>query len=85
MAQPLPHISRYLIKLIHGYQVIISRFLGPHCRFQPTCSDYMITSIRRFGIFRGSALAIKRVLKCHPLNQGGEDFVPPKMLKNREN
>ncbi|MDH2897577.1 MULTISPECIES: membrane protein insertion efficiency factor YidD [Rahnella] len=84
MASTLPTGSRILIKLIRGYQLFISPLLGPHCRFRPTCSQYGIEAIGRFGMLKGSWLTLKRVLKCHPLNPGGDDPVPPKTDNNRE-
>ncbi|WP_213991241.1 membrane protein insertion efficiency factor YidD [Sodalis sp. dw_96] len=84
MAPPLSPVSGLLIGLIRMYQLYISPLLGPHCRFQPTCSQYGIEAIRRFGMLKGSWLTLKRVLKCHPLNPGGDDPVPPKTNDNRE-
>ncbi|QPQ24246.1 MULTISPECIES: membrane protein insertion efficiency factor YidD [Lonsdalea] len=84
MASALSIGSRLLIGLIRGYQRFISPLLGPHCRFHPTCSQYGIEAIRRFGMLKGCWLALKRVLKCHPLNPGGDDPVPPKTDNNRE-
>ncbi|TEA26879.1 membrane protein insertion efficiency factor YidD [Candidatus Schmidhempelia bombi] len=82
MSSNQTHITSYgakgLILLIRGYQRFISPLLGPHCRFQPTCSHYAIVAIRRFGLLKGSWLMVKRILKCHPLHAGGEDPVPPK-------
>jgi hypothetical protein len=66
-----------LIGLIRGYRLFISPLFLPTCRFQPTCSQYAIEAIERFGIWRGSGLAIRRILRCHPLNPGGYDPVPP--------
>ncbi|MGM3176037.1 membrane protein insertion efficiency factor YidD [Dickeya lacustris] len=76
--------SRLLIGLIRGYQRFISPLLGQHCRFYPSCSQYGIEAIRRFGMIKGCWLTLKRVLKCHPLNPGGDDPVPPKPDNNRE-
>ncbi|MEA9389995.1 membrane protein insertion efficiency factor YidD [Acerihabitans sp. TG2] len=84
MAPPLSPVSSLLIGLIRGYQLLISPLLGPHCRFHPSCSQYGIEALRRFGILKGSWLTLKRVLKCHPLNPGGDDPVPPKTNDNRE-
>ncbi|MGL9735082.1 MAG: membrane protein insertion efficiency factor YidD [Symbiopectobacterium sp.] len=84
MATALSLGSRLLIGLIRGYQLVISPLLGPHCRFRPTCSQYGIEAIRRFGMIKGSWLTLKRVLKCHPLNPGGHDPIPPKPDNNRE-
>lgn len=67
-----------LIGLIKGYKILISPMLPPSCRFQPTCSEYAMEAIERFGIFRGSGMAIMRILRCHPFHPGGYDPVPPK-------
>ena len=61
---------------IRGYQWILSPFLGPCCRFFPSCSQYTYEAISRWGLFRGSLLAIRRVIKCHPFHPGGIDPVP---------
>jgi putative membrane protein insertion efficiency factor len=66
------------ITFIKGYQRFLSPVLGSNCRFYPTCSCYAIEAIDRFGVIKGGLLASKRILKCHPLNDGGEDPVPPK-------
>ncbi|PPS64942.1 membrane protein insertion efficiency factor YidD [Pantoea sp. BRM17] len=62
MASSLSPGSRLLIALIRVYQRAISPLLGPHCRFHPTCSQYGIEALRRFGVIKGSWLTIKRVL-----------------------
>ncbi|MGB3511629.1 MAG: membrane protein insertion efficiency factor YidD [Microcoleaceae cyanobacterium] len=67
-----------LIGLIKGYKILISPMLPPSCRFQPTCSEYAMEAIERFGIFRGSGMAVMRILRCHPFHPGGYDPVPPK-------
>ncbi|OCG08104.1 membrane protein insertion efficiency factor YidD [Gilliamella sp. wkB178] len=77
-------IVNFFILLIRIYQRIISPLLGPKCRFTPTCSQYAIIALRRFGLIKGGWLTVKRVLKCHPLHEGGEDFVPPRTKNNRE-
>ncbi|QBG36300.1 membrane protein insertion efficiency factor YidD [Litorilituus sediminis] len=68
--------QKLIIALIKGYQKFISPLLGSNCRFQPTCSSYAIEAVNRFGVLKGTWLASKRILKCHPLNAGGEDPVP---------
>ncbi|MDP6674143.1 MAG: membrane protein insertion efficiency factor YidD [Gammaproteobacteria bacterium] len=62
--------------LIAGYQRYISPFLGPRCRFHPTCSAYAGQAITRFGIVRGGWLALRRIVRCHPFCDGGNDSVP---------
>jgi uncharacterized protein len=66
-----------LIGLIRGYKMGISPYLPNACRFYPTCSQYAIEAIERFGVTRGGGMAIKRILRCQPLNPGGYDPVPP--------
>jgi len=56
--------------------------LGSNCRFHPTCSCYANEAIERFGVIKGGWLAGKRILKCHPLNEGGDDPVPPLKKQN---
>ena len=65
-----------LILLIQAYRLVLSPLLGPRCRFHPTCSAYAIEAIRLHGALRGSALAARRIVRCHPLNPGGIDPVP---------
>ena len=71
-------MKRIFMFLIKVYQKGISPLTGPHCRFTPTCSQYAFEAIERFGAIKGSYLAIRRLLKCHPLNPGGYDPVPEK-------
>ncbi|NNG12039.1 MAG: membrane protein insertion efficiency factor YidD [Halobacteria archaeon] len=67
-----------VIQLIKTYRLLLSPWLGGHCRFYPTCSCYAITAIERFGVLRGSALAARRLSRCHPWHEGGSDPVPDK-------
>jgi putative membrane protein insertion efficiency factor len=60
------------------YQLLISPWLGPACRFEPTCSHYFLEAIQRHGFFRGFYLGVKRLLKCHPWGGQGFDPVPTK-------
>lgn len=61
---------------IRMYQRVVSPLLGPRCRFHPSCSSYAIEAIERHGALRGSWLAGRRIVRCHPLNEGGFDPVP---------
>lgn len=65
-----------LTGLIRLYQRLLSPLLGPRCRFHPTCSAYALEAIERHGAIRGSWLAGRRIVRCHPLNEGGLDPVP---------
>jgi uncharacterized protein len=69
-------IQKVLLILIRGYRRYISPLFPPSCRFQPTCSQYAVEAIERFGAIQGSWLAIKRILRCHPFQPGGYDPVP---------
>ena len=70
-------MSQLLVWLLRAYQLLLSPMLGQNCRFYPTCSNYSIEAIRTHGAARGSLLALRRVCKCHPWNDGGFDPVPP--------
>ncbi len=67
-----------LMLLIRIYQLTLSPLLGPRCRFYPSCSCYAHTAIERHGAMRGGWLGLKRLLRCHPLADGGYDPVPDK-------
>ncbi len=71
-------IKKLILFLIKIYQKI-SALTPPRCRFYPTCSEYTKQAIMRFGVFKGGILGIKRIVKCHPLNEGGYDPVPDKI------
>ena len=64
--------------LIAIYRYLISPFLGPNCRYTPTCSEYAQTAVMRFGVLKGGWIAIKRILSCHPWGKDGYDPVPEK-------
>ncbi len=72
-ANPISFICQLLIK---AYQILISPLLGPHCRFEPSCSQYAAEAIAQRGVLRGAALALSRVGRCHPYSAGGIDPVP---------
>lgn len=65
-----------LVLLVRGYQLFISPLLGPRCRFYPTCSQYAIQALRTHGLFKGTWLAARRIVRCHPWLPGGYDPVP---------
>lgn len=68
--------KKFMIGLVKGYQRIISPLLGKNCRFMPTCSEYFIEAIEKYGVFKGTYLGSKRILRCHPFNPGGYDPLP---------
>ncbi|TVQ29303.1 MAG: membrane protein insertion efficiency factor YidD [Wenzhouxiangella sp.] len=65
-----------LLALIRAYRYLLSPLIGRHCRFTPTCSAYAMQAIELYGAGRGSWMAAKRLLRCHPLCAGGHDPVP---------
>tara|TARA_A100001011_G_scaffold369642_1_gene425137 strand:- start:211 stop:462 length:252 start_codon:yes stop_codon:yes gene_type:complete len=69
-----------LIKLIKSYKYIISPLIGQSCRYLPTCSDYSVEALRKFGLIKGILMSLKRILSCHPIKflGGGEGFDPVK-------
>ena len=67
-----------LVVLIKFYQLAISPWLGKNCRYQPTCSHYMLEALKIHGLLKGGFLGIKRILSCHPWGGSGYDPVPPK-------
>lgn len=69
-----------LLTLIAGYRRFVSPLLGANCRYFPSCSSYAETAIERFGTRRGVWMALKRLLRCHPLHPGGIDPVPDKRV-----
>ncbi|MCE5188189.1 MAG: membrane protein insertion efficiency factor YidD [Eubacteriales bacterium] len=68
-------MRRFLIALIRGYQKYISPLIPPSCRFQPTCSQYAIEAVQKYGALKGGAMAIWRILRCNPFGKGGYDPV----------
>jgi putative membrane protein insertion efficiency factor len=65
--------------LIWSYRMLISPLLGPNCRFEPSCSVYADEAVERFGAWRGSILAVRRLARCHPWGGSGWDPVPDRL------
>lgn len=79
MAEPSPGIpARMLAGMVRGYQLIVSPWFAPRCRYYPSCSAYAIDALRMHGAIRGTGLAVWRVLRCNPWSHGGVDHVPPR-------
>ena len=68
-------MKRLIISLIKFYRRNISPMSGPNCRFIPTCSEYALQAINKYGIFKGGIMSIWRILRCNPFSKGGFDPV----------
>jgi putative membrane protein insertion efficiency factor len=68
-------IKKFLLASIRAYQLIISPWTLPSCRFTPTCSEFARQAIAAFGVIRGLVLTFRRLLRCHPFHAGGYDPV----------
>ncbi len=69
-------MHRLFIVFIRAYQLVLSPMLGPACRYSPTCSQYAIEALQKYGIFKGSYLSLRRIASCHPWGGSGYDPVP---------
>ena len=69
-------MKRVLLFLVRSYKAVLSPLLGRHCRYYPTCSEYMAQAIEKYGLIRGAGLGLKRLLRCHPFHAGGLDPLP---------
>ena len=69
-------MKRLLLRLIRFYRGSVSPHLPPSCRFHPTCSQYALTAVERFGALKGGGMALWRILRCNPFCKGGYDPVP---------
>ena len=77
-------MKKLLLLLIRFYRRCISPLFPPSCRYYPTCSQYAVEAIEVHGAFKGTLLAIWRVLRCNPFSSGGVDLVPPKKHSHSE-
>ena len=68
-------MKKIAILMINFYRLFISPLKPPTCRFMPTCSEYALQAIEKYGIIRGGSMAIRRILRCHPFHPGGYDPV----------
>jgi len=82
--RPAFRVSTVLIAPIRFYQLYISPARPPTCRYYPTCSAYAVEALQLHGAVRGSYLAIRRLLRCHPFHKGGADPVPEPKPRRRE-
>jgi putative membrane protein insertion efficiency factor len=69
-------LGKFFILLIRVYQYTLSPFIGRSCRYTPTCSVYSVEAIKKYGPFKGSWMALKRILSCNPWGGSGYDPVP---------
>ena len=69
-------LARLLVVLIRGYQLAVSPLLPPSCRYTPSCSQFAVEALQRYGALKGGWLAVRRVCRCHPFHPGGYDPVP---------
>ena len=77
-------MKRVLIAIVRGYKKYISPLLPPSCRFTPTCSEYAMEALSKHGAWKGSLLAVWRILRCSPFSKGGYDPVPEKKPKSKK-
>jgi putative membrane protein insertion efficiency factor len=69
-------LQRLIRAAVRIYQVLISSWMPPRCRYYPTCSQYMLQAVERYGPYRGMIMGLKRLARCHPFNDGGYDPLP---------
>lgn len=69
-------LANLFLRAIRFYQRNISPLFKPHCIYRPTCSEYAVQAIQKYGAKKGSWLAFKRIVRCHPFHKGGYDPVP---------
>lgn len=82
-AVPRSPLAHLLVALVRVYQ-FIPKPGPPRCRFYPSCSEYAVVAVQRHGAMRGLGLAVRRLLRCHPWNLGGIDYVPEALPRRAE-
>ncbi|MBL4623497.1 MAG: membrane protein insertion efficiency factor YidD [Immundisolibacteraceae bacterium] len=69
-------VRSFLVGVIKGYRYFLSPWLGSNCRFSPTCSEYSLQCLQRFSVLKAILFSARRVLRCHPWSDGGDDPIP---------
>lgn len=69
-------LAKLMLMLVKFYQYVISPMIPPRCRYTPTCSQYAVDAIKKYGALKGGYLAAKRIARCHPFGGSGHDPVP---------
>lgn len=65
--------SRLIVAIVQAYRLLLSPVMGGHCRFEPTCSQYMLDAVTKYGPWRGGWRGVKRICRCHPFSRAGYD------------
>lgn len=77
--------KKIMLKIIRFYQIALSPYKGRgYCNFYPTCSQYAVEAIQRYGALKGGFMALKRILRCNPFSKGGYDPVPITLKKKKK-
>ena len=69
-------LSKFILALIRFYQYAISPLIPPRCRYTPTCSQYAVEAVKKYGVFKGGWLALKRIARCYPFGGHGHNPIP---------
>ena len=79
-------LAKILIRLIKIYQLILSPYLGNNCRYLPTCSEYFMESLKKYGLIKGFYKGVRRISTCHPIKflGGGDGFDPVQKLEKKK-
>ena len=79
-------LAKILIRLIKIYQLILSPYLGNNCRYLPTCSEYFMESLKKYGLIKGFYKGVRRISTCHPIKflGGGDGFAPVQKLEKKK-